>query len=138
MLNGNNDIYNNIPQELRDIPNWVVWKYEVVKGRETKIPYQTDGRKAKSNDSSTWTKFDEAVSASAQFDGIGWCVPLDGDVYYWGVDADDAIDPATGHLRTWDRAPVQPKDIIDLATYTETTPSGFGFRAMGKANFPVP
>lgn len=120
------------------MPNWVVWKYEVVNGRTTKVPYQTNGRRAKSNDPRTWTEFDEVVAASAKFDGIGWCVPLEGDVYYWGIDVDDAIDPITNEIRIWEDAPIQPKDILELATYSEVTPSGAGFRAIGKANFPVP
>src|ERR1035437_7704259 len=65
--------YLNIPQELREMPNWVLWKYERVGDRQTKIPYQTNGRKAKSNSPSTWTTFEEVVHTSADFDGIGWC-----------------------------------------------------------------
>src|ERR1039458_5178620 len=130
--------YFNIPQELREMPNWVLWKYEQVGDRQTKIPYQTNGRKAKSNSPSTWTTFEEAVEASANFDGVGWCVPLDGPVYYWGFDADDAIDPDTGEFKTWDNAPVQPEGLLELASYAEITPSRAGFRVLAKCDFPVP
>src|SRR5438067_109485 len=97
---------------------------------------QTSDYKAKSNDPTTWATFDEAVAALAdgKFDGIGWCVPLDGEIYYWGIDVDDAIDPTTNQFRTWTDAPIQPKELLELATYMETTPSGAGFRAIGKAN----
>ncbi|HYW38064.1 MAG TPA: AAA family ATPase [Terriglobales bacterium] len=120
------------------MPNWVVWKYEQVGDRQTKIPYQTNSRKAKSNSPGTWTKFEEAVEASANFDGIGWCVPLDGPVYYWGFDADDAIDPDTGEFKTWPNAPVQPEELLELASYAEITPSRAGFRVIAKCDFPVP
>ena len=130
--------YLNIPQELREMPNWVLWKYERVGDRQTKIPYQTNGRKAKSNSPSTWTTFEEVVHTSADFDGIGWCVPLDGPVYCWGFDADDAIDPDTGEFKTWANAPVQPRDLLELASYSEITPSGAGFRVLAKCDFPVP
>src|SRR5471030_278337 len=79
--------------------------------------------KAKSNSPSTWTTFEEAVEASANFDGVGWCVPLDGPVHYWGFDADDAVDPDTGEFKTWENAPVQPQDLLELASYAEITPS---------------
>jgi hypothetical protein len=130
--------YFNIPQELREIPNWVVWKYEQVGDRQTKVPYQTNGRRAKSNDPRTWTAFEDAVEASANFDGIGWCVPLDGPAYYWGFDADDAIDPDTGEFKTWADAPVQPENLLELASYAEITPSRAGFRVLAKCDFPVP
>jgi primase-polymerase (primpol)-like protein len=32
--------YCNIPQELRELPNSVVWKYEQVGDRQTKNPYR--------------------------------------------------------------------------------------------------
>ena len=120
------------------MPNWVLWKYERIGDRQTKIPYQINGRKAKSNSPGTWTTFEEAVEASADFDGIGWCVPLDGPVYYWGFDADDAIDPDTGEFKTWENAPVQPEELLELASYAEITPSRAGFRVMAKCEFPVP
>jgi KaiC/GvpD/RAD55 family RecA-like ATPase len=135
--------YQNIPEEVRQISNWVLWRSEVVNGRKTKIPYQPNGRKAKSNDSSTWSKFDEVVQASPEFDGIGWCVPLDGSTHYWGFDCDDAIDPANGQLKKWHSptghlAPVQPADILTLGSYAEVTPSGAGFRVFVKCDVPVP
>src|ERR1041384_7625685 len=130
--------YFNVPEEIRDTPNWVLWKYVRVGDRQTKVPYQENGRKAKANDPATWTTFEEALAASAEFDGIGWCVPLDGPVYYWGFDADDAIDPDTGEFRTWENAPVQPEELLGLASYWEITPSRAGFRVLAKCDFPVP
>jgi len=49
------DIYQNIPAELREMPNWVAWKKKTVNGRPTKVPYQPNrlrkndlGRKSQS------------------------------------------------------------------------------------------
>src|ERR1700722_18332151 len=96
-------IYDNIPAELREMPNWVLWKREADEsGAPTKVPYQIKGWKAKSNDPSTWSSFDDvlkAFRASDHLDGIGFCVPLDGRI--WGFDFDDAIDPATHEFREW-------------------------------------
>jgi uncharacterized protein (DUF927 family) len=133
-------IYNNIPDEFKEQDNWIVWRYEEVtnqKGqtKKTKKPYRADGRGcAKSNDPRTWSSFTEAVQAVRQnpdrYDGIGWCVPLEGEQTYWGFDLDDAIDPATGQFRIWDDAPLQPEEVFNLikAGYAEVTPSGAGFR----------
>jgi len=139
--------YQNIPEQLRQIPNWVLWKKESVYGRVTKVPYQPNGRKAKSNDPSTWSRFSEVLEALPGFDGIGWCVPIDKDalVHYWGIDVDDAIDPDTSEYRIWGElptdfpgAPIQPADILTIASYAEKTPSGAGFRVIAKAGVPVP
>jgi putative DNA primase/helicase len=137
--------FENIPTEVREIANWVLWKKETVNGRLTKIPYQTNGWKAKSNTPATWATFDEVVEAFKQGhgDGIGWCVPLEGDIYWWGFDVDDAIDPDTGGFRVWrfpngDLAPIQPTDALVLKSYTEKTPSGAGFRVFVKCERPVP
>ena len=140
------DIYQNIPAELRDMANWVVWKCEEESGRPTKVPYQPNGRKAKSNTPATWSSFSEvlqALQASDEFAGPGFCVPLDGSVHIWGFDLDDAIDPETGEFNEWrlengDLAPIQPRDGLDLNSYGEITPSGAGYRVMVKANVPVP
>jgi archaellum biogenesis ATPase FlaH len=135
--------YDNIPTELKQMPNWVLWKYEEVNGRMTKVPYQTSHKKAKSNDPSTWTTFEEAISAASDFSGIGFCVPLDGSLYMWGFDFDDAIDPETKEFKefrlpTGELAPIQPRDVFDLGSYTEGTPSGAGLRTITTSKVPVP
>jgi putative DNA primase/helicase len=133
------DIYNNIPEEFRNQDNWVGWKYEQRgNGRATKVPYQPNGHKAKSNDPSTWSTFEEVVAVSNRFDGIGWCVPITSESWYWGIDVDDAIDPDTSEFNTWENSPVQPKDIIALGSYGEITPSKAGFRVYVKSSDPVP
>ena len=44
----------NIPQEMKDIPQWVVWKLEKRDGNLTKVPYQVNGKKADTTKSETW------------------------------------------------------------------------------------
>ena len=73
----------------------------------------------------------EAVHKNPEvYDGIGWCVPLEGDLTYWGFDMDDAIDPETGEFRIWADAPMQPEEVFNSVKtgYLEFTPSGAGFR----------
>ena len=50
----------NIPQELRDLCQWVLWRWEYQPDRNkskpwTKPPYQINGRLASSTDLATWT-----------------------------------------------------------------------------------
>ena len=46
----------NIPEELKTLEQWVVWKKEERGGKITKVPYNpsTPKRKAQSTDPSTW------------------------------------------------------------------------------------
>ena len=145
-MNLSNTIYN-VPDEFKQISNWVLWKQEPSSpgGKPTKIPYQLNNIRAKSNTSTTWSPFEEVVDAynKGGFDGIGWCVPLDGGIHYWGLDFDDAIDPDTGEFNEWrlptgELAPVQPKDGLAFDSYTEMTPSGAGYRVYVKCSIGVP
>jgi primase-polymerase (primpol)-like protein len=63
----------NIPDELRVLNRWVVWTFTLVQGKWTKVPYQVNGRNAKSSDSATWTQFLDACAACRRDgrDGIG-------------------------------------------------------------------
>jgi len=63
---------NNIPAELRALPQWVNWKYEIVEGRRTKIPYSPTGRMASVTDPTSWVEFNIARQAASSFDGIGF------------------------------------------------------------------
>lgn len=122
----------NVPSELRDFKQFVMWRWELIKGRRTKVPYTVDINKAKSNDASTWTTFSEVqkcwVEDSAIFAGIGWMFsPNDP---YAGVDLDHSLND-DGTIKPW------AKEIVDkLNSYTEISPSGTGLKIWIKAKFP--
>jgi len=59
---------DSIPQVLKDQKQWALWKKETRKGKPAKVPYQPDGKRAKSNDASTWCTFAAALAA---FQDIG-------------------------------------------------------------------
>ena len=65
----------NIPEELRALPRWVLWKYEQVSpsAKWSKVPKTTKGYAAQSNNPATWTTFEEAHAAyqTGAFDGLG-------------------------------------------------------------------
>jgi putative DNA primase/helicase len=60
-----------IPVEIREIPNWVVWKYVLRDGKWTKPPFDAKtGRSAKSTDPSTWTTFGQALKTYTETIGV--------------------------------------------------------------------
>ena len=114
-------IITNFPAELTTLRNWVMWRYVQKRGKPKpdKVPFQTDGKWAKPNDSSTWTTFDACCAAynGGGFDGIGFV--FDGKVgddglCYAGADFDRCIED--GKL-------VEParSRIAQLQTYTEVS-----------------
>ena len=83
-------MYHNIPNELREWPQWVTWRYEVVNGRQTKVPYTANGQyRANVNDPATWGTFNEAcqTAAGAVMHGIGFVLTANDP--YTGIDIDD-------------------------------------------------
>jgi hypothetical protein len=47
-----------LPKGLMELDQWVLWRRELVKGRETKVPYSVQGCKASTTDPRTWADFD--------------------------------------------------------------------------------
>ena len=119
------------PEELRQRPQWVVWKLEERDGKPTKVPYIAGGSgKASCTDSLTWRSFEEAVQAleTGRYNGIGF-VFSSGDPFA-GVDLDDCRDPETGELEEW-----AAKIVEAFGSYAEVSQSGTGVHiiVMGKA-----
>ena len=125
-----------IPAELRDRPQWVVWRREDHAGKLTKVPYvarppsdrgtASGTRKrwpASSTDPSTWRTYVEAVEIAKDelWDGIGYVFSADDP--YVGVDLD---------------AELEEKDqlliMAALDSYAERSPSGTGHHIIVKAH----
>jgi hypothetical protein len=116
---------------LRNERRWVAWRYEWRGGKWTKPPIApATGRAARSNDSTTWGTFDEAltlVSRRKDLAGIGVMLTDDGDLS--GADLDHCITDSGSF------SPLAA-DVLELAeTYAEVSPSGEGIRLFirGKA-----
>lgn len=116
-----------IPVELKELKQWVCWKYEYQSNRKkpwTKPPYDPrKGYKAKTNDSSTWTNFEGTFQAykSGKYDGIGFALhSTDG---LTGLDIDHCLNEA-GELAPW------AQEIMNQfpKAYWERSPSGEGLR----------
>jgi hypothetical protein len=116
------------PRVLGDLANqpvWVGWRRETRKGRSTKVPYNPrTGRRAASDDPSTWATLEQARSwvATDHGNGVGVMLgQLDGGMFLCGVDLDSCRNPASGDFAPW------AQEIVDrFVTYTEVSPSGTG------------
>ena len=125
-----------ISRELQGLPIWVGWRREqrVNKNtgevKEAKVPYNVrTGKRAKSNDSSTWSSFEEAKAAceSGAYDGAGICLSDP----YIGGDLDGCILP-DGSIEPWAET-----FIHELNSYTEVSPSRTGVRIIVKGKLPA-
>ncbi|MGO9261735.1 MAG: phage/plasmid primase, P4 family [Bryobacteraceae bacterium] len=121
-----------VPDALRALPQWVVWRYEQRdgEGKPTKVPYQVSGKLAKSNEPRTWNSF-EAVSgawtrAPQRYAGIGFVFSEDDP--FAGIDFDDCLG-SDGKLKSWARDLLEP--FSD--TYMEISPSGRGVKVWAQA-----
>ncbi|MBI5725044.1 MAG: hypothetical protein HZA50_13870 [Planctomycetes bacterium] len=115
-------LVENIPSCLKELDQWVCWRYEPgEKGESRKIPYAArTGRKASSTDMATWCDFEDAVAAAGKYDGIGFV--FSDDDGFCGIDLDNCLDDS-GNLQDW------AKEVIEhFNTYSEISPSGKGLK----------
>lgn len=125
-------LLDNVPEELRRRPQWVVWKYEERGGEVTKVPcIAGDVGRAKSTDCLTWRTFDEAAQAlrTGRYDGIGF-VFSSGDPFA-GVDLDKCRNPETGEIEQW-----ATEIVASLSGYAEASPSGTGVHIIVRGKAP--
>lgn len=120
----------NIPSELRALPQWVNWKTEIRNGKPTKVPLNPKTLKnAMSNNSDTWKSFESAISNYNDDRGIGFVTTTSDP--YTGGDIDKCRNPQSGEIESW------AMDLIQkINSYTEVSPSGTGIRFFVKAKLP--
>lgn len=111
---------DNFPAELRALPQWVVHK--------AKRPYNPrTGADASAGKPDTWADFESARRAlSKGYDGLGFEFHNTGIV---GIDLDTVRDPETGWV-----APEAQEIIEKVASYTELSPSGYGYHILARAD----
>lgn len=122
-----------IPDELKAIPHWVLWKYQwkAKDGKWDKPPFQTNGEKAKTDDPATWSGFAEvmAVYLGGGYDGVGFELKGSGLI---GIDLDECRDPDTGGILL----PWVADLIVRANTFTDISPSDLGFKLFGRGTWP--
>lgn len=134
--------FHNIPKQLQQRKQWVLWKLEKSKtsqDKPTKIMYTTTGKKAASNDPDTWSSFQDVVAIyqqSSKYSGIGY-VFSSFDPYV-GIDL-DSDERKTGFACMLDGGLLgqltdEARTIIQqLNSYTEYSQSGTGVHIIVEA-----
>jgi hypothetical protein len=113
-------------------PRWIVWRWQWRKtktgGKWTKPPYQVCNphHLARSNDSSTWGDYADAVAvvAAGKADGIGYMLATS---TIAAGDLDHSRDPQTGMVDPW----AETLQAEANGAYQEITVSGCGLRFIG-------
>lgn len=122
-----------IPLELKQLNQWVLWRYELRGDKWTKVPHQArhPNQKAKADDPSTWANFEEAVAAysSGKADGIGFVFSKNDP--YTGIDLDFCVEAFTGEIDPWALGVLE-----EMATYTELSPSATGLHLILRGKLP--
>src|SRR5215204_1627193 len=124
----------NIPDELKVRPQWVVWKavWRAESEKLDKVPYSAESdRKASSTDLLTWSTFENASEAleAGEYSGLGY-VFSSGDPYT-GIDLDNCVERETGEIRQWALEVVRYFD-----SYTELSVTGTGLHIIVKGEVP--
>lgn len=118
---------SDVPDELRGVRQWCLWKYVFRNGSWTKVPYSSSGKPASSTDPDTWDTFDRCskLYKSGTYDGLGFV--FSDDSPYVGIDLDHCVDEGR----------VLSSFASDLVkrfdTYTEFSPSASGVHLIGKS-----
>ena len=103
-------------QTLKGMPIWVLWKYELVNGKKTKVLYSAKTKYRCGTDkkySSLWVSYDECCKnvGTGNFAGVGFVIPTG----YGVIDMDHIADELV------------TKGILSLVpSYMEISPSGEG------------
>jgi putative DNA primase/helicase len=113
--------FKNILEELKQLPQWVCHR--------NKIPFNpVTGAPAKAGQPNTWARFEDALTAVGNYDGIGFEFNNNGIV---GIDLDKVI-AEDGALSS------EAAEIVEmLDSYTEYSPSGKGLHIFVKGDIPV-
>lgn len=120
-MNGIN--FQKIPEYLRELHQWVLWRNEQVKDRETKVPYKVQGGCASSTDPNTWATFAQVQECfeTGDFTGIGFVFSPNDPLT--GIDLDGCRNPETGIVANWAR-----EIILQFGSYAEVSPSKTGVK----------
>lgn len=120
------------PAAIRDLPAWVVWRFEAVPGggKPRKVPYYANGGKRHGEqggpkDRANLVTFDAAKTAAARrgYDGVGFAaLPQFG---ICALDFDNCITDGKIHPQV---------EALLVDTYAEFSPSGQGIRLFFKGD----
>ena len=116
--------------ELATLPQWVLWRYQERDGKKVKLPYQLNGRLAKTNDPATWSTYQGCLEGLAQPGDYGLGFVFSDDDPYVGIDLDACLYP-DGSVAWW----AKPY-LAQFSSYAEVSPSGTGIKIIIKGKLP--
>lgn len=135
-------MFQNIPDELRMYPQWVVWRYEESEGgKPTKVPYSPIKHcHADVNDPSTWATFEQALNAGEKskgmYAGLGFVLTYSDPFGF--IDLDDPYErKENGEFKHDNPDEVMQRQIKiynEFNSYAERSPSGNGLHILVKGN----
>ncbi len=129
-------MFEAVPMELKELNNWCGFKLQQRNGRTTKIPIDANtGGYGKSNDESTWSDFQTALSSidKYQCDGIGFYFKPP----YFGIDLDDVAGEIERYKNDSDDEDNIVSEFVELMeSYAEISVSGNGVHIIAKGELP--
>lgn len=119
----------NIPQELKDYPQFVCWHYQPRGDKWTKVPTQPNGKTASSTDPTTWHGFEQCINAyhAGRYDGVGF-VTCENDPFVL-IDLDHVM-PPNGPMLPWAKEIVRA--AVNEGCYVEVSVGGDGIHIIGR------
>ncbi|MFB8509228.1 phage/plasmid primase, P4 family [Enterococcus durans] len=129
--------YKHIPDELRQLKQWCVYRliWDDKRQKHTKIPIDPfTGLNGKSNDESTWSDYQTALSAIDKYDcqGLGFYFKAP----YFGIDIDDI----EGEVQRYIQGDIETNMVYEfvhsMASYAEYSQSGNGIHIISKGKLP--
>jgi len=128
-------MYENVPDELKELNQWCVFRMQKRNGRTTKVPYNAEtGEFAKSNDDTTWSSYDAALRGvkNLNADGIGFFFKQP----YFGIDI-DGVENDIKRYQANDMDDNIVAEFVDIMeSYSEISPSGKGIHIIAKGELP--
>lgn len=128
--------YEQVPDELKRLPRWGLFKKEWVEARQrfTKIPIDPHtGKGGKSNDESTWTTFESALEAGPRFKASGLAFYFKPP--YVGIDIDHVEQEMKQYIEG-DSENIVSDFMNYTKSYAETSLSGTGVHIIAKGKIP--
>lgn len=120
-------LHSNVPDELKEIKKWLLWKKDIVNGKVRKIPVR-NGYPFDITQKDNLLSFNTAALLlnNGDVDGLGFAFSKDDP--YTGIDLDGTENPQERQLQA---------DIFNhFKTYSELSPSGNGLHLIVKGKIP--
>ena len=121
----------NFPKTLRELPFLFLWRLETHDGKQTKVPYRIDGKKASPTNPNDWTDFETACRAfdPEKYNGLGFvltkeagivCIDLDHCIGDDGKICDEALS-IVNLLNSWTEVSQSGKGLHIFVRGTKPT-----------------